>query len=120
MVLFKDKMDVLLSPATAMIAPKIEKDTLSHGESNLNQTAALMKYMLMGNMTGIPGIVFPIEYDNDGDVGEATGLPISILLQASHWREDLLFRLARVGSEGLLPNGLKKPTGYIGGGLTSW
>ena len=119
--LFEHKMDVLLSPATAMIAPKIEKDVLSYGESNLKQTTALMKYVVLGNLTGIPGIVFPIEYDDDGGGGggETTGLPISILLQSSHWREDLLFRLAQVGSEGLLPNGLKKPTAYIGGGLTS-
>jgi len=108
--LFRTKVQVLISPATASVAPKIENDILSHGESNLTQTAALMKYMILGNFTGIPGLVFPIGYDGNG-------LPISILLQAGHWREDLLFRLAKVGEESLLPGGIRKPSEYKGVGL---
>ncbi len=108
--LFKSNIDVLISPATASPAPKLENDVLSYGESNLRQTAMLMKYVVLGNFTGIPGLVFPIGYESE------SGLPISIQLQAGHWREDLLFRLAKVG-EGLLRNGLKKPDGFIGGGL---
>jgi Asp-tRNA(Asn)/Glu-tRNA(Gln) amidotransferase A subunit family amidase len=108
--LFKTKMDILISPATASTAPKMEHDVLSEGESNLKLTTELMKYVVMGNFTGIPGIVFPVDYDDQ------TGLPVSILLQAAHWREDLLFRLSKVG-EGLLPKGWKKPSGYIGSGL---
>ena len=109
--IFKNQVDIMLSPATASIAPPLKDDVLPQGESNLNQTAALMKYMIMGNFTGIPGIVFPVEYDPE------SGLPISILLQSSHWREDLLFRVTRIG-EKMLPFGLmKKPCGYLGSGL---
>ncbi len=108
--LFKTQMDVLISPATACLAPKIQSDVFAEGESNFKQTAALMKYMIHGNFTGIPGISFPVDYDDD------TGLPISIQLQAGHWREDLLFRLAKVG-QNLLSEGVKRPTGYIGSGL---
>lgn len=108
--LFKTQMDVWISPATAILAPKIQPDVLAEGESNLSQTTALMKYMIHGNFTGIPGISFPVDYDDE------TGLPIAIQLQAAHWREDLLFRLAKVG-QNLLSNGFKRPSGYIGSGL---
>jgi len=104
--LFHNKVDIIVSPATASIAPEIKADTLTHGESNMEGTAYLMRYIIHGNMTGIPGIVFPVGYDVD------TGLPISVQVQAAHWREDLLLRVARV-AEGLLPKGWSKPSTYI-------
>lgn len=103
--LFRDQIDVLLSPATAQVAPEIQSDVLAYGESNLNQTANLMKYIVHGNFTGIPGLVFPIGYDEQG-------LPIALQLQAAHWREDLLFYMAKIGEQGLLPQGWNKPEGY--------
>jgi len=104
--LFREEVDVIVSPATSSIAPKIQKDALAFGESDFGQTARLMHYIIHGNVTGIPAIVFPCGYDDD------KGLPISLQVQAPHWREDLLFRIAKV-SESLLPNGWLKPPTYV-------
>ena len=105
--LFRTTIDIIISPASGLVAPRMEDDVRPQGESNLKLTVALMTYSIIANFTGIPGIVFPVDYDND------TQLPIAIQLQAAHWREDLLFRLAKIG-ERLLPNGRDKPFGYIG------
>jgi Asp-tRNA(Asn)/Glu-tRNA(Gln) amidotransferase A subunit family amidase len=110
--IFRNKVDVILSPATPCTAPILKSDAMSHGESNLAQTSKLMRYMIHGNLTGIPAIVFPIAYDED------TSLPISLQIQAAHWREDLLLHVARE-SKGILKNGIEKPTVYVdvlGGG----
>mmetsp|Transcript_24541 Transcript_24541/g.30179 ORF Transcript_24541/g.30179 Transcript_24541/m.30179 type:complete len:722 (-) Transcript_24541:142-2307(-) len=124
--LFRTQIDILLSPATAQVAPLIGRDVLESGESNLKQTAALMKFIIHGNFTGIPGIVFPIAYygDDNGEISsssssskdskeddDAKGLPISLQLQAAHWNEDLLFHVANIGEQGLLSKGWKKPKG---------
>ncbi len=106
--LFQNKIDIILSPATPCIAPKIQEEILTYGGGELNsiQTTTLMRYVVHGNMTGIPGVVLPIGYDED------TSLPISLLIQASHWREDILFRVAKE-AERLLSNGWNKPTSYV-------
>ena len=104
--LFKNKVDVIVSPATPCIAPVLKDDALSCGESNLSETSALMRYMIHGNFTGIPGIVFPIAFDTE------TFLPISIQVSSSHWREDLLLRVA-ADSQGILKNGVAKPSIYV-------
>jgi len=105
--LFRSKVDILLSPATSCCAPLFREDTLSHGESNLAQTSTLMRYMIHGNLTGIPAMVFPIGYD------EETALPISLQIQAAHWREDLLFHVAKDSMQGILKRGVAKPTMYV-------
>ena len=106
--LFQNKVDIILSPATPCTAPLMRDDVASHGESNLTETSALMRYMIHGNLTGIPALVFPIAYDDE------TSLPISLQLQAAHWREDLLFHVASQ-SQDLLTGGIAKakPTLYV-------
>lgn len=104
--LFQNKVDIILSPTTPCTAPIMREDVASHGESNLSETSALMRYMIHGNLTGIPALVFPIAYDDE------TSLPISLQLQAAHWREDLLFHVA-VQSQDLLKGGVAKPTLYV-------
>ena len=63
--MFRKEVDVIVSPATSSIAPKIQKDVLAFGESDFEQTARLMNYIIHGNITGIPAIVFPCGYDDD-------------------------------------------------------
>ena len=104
--IFREEVDVIVSPATSSIAPMIQKDAVTYGESDIEQTTRLMKYIIHGNMTGIPGIVFPCGYD------DVSCLPISLQVQAAHWREDLLFKIARA-LESLLPNGWLKPSTYV-------
>ncbi len=110
--LFNTQIDILISPATATVAPCFPDDALVLGESNLKQTFDLMKYAILGNFVGIPGLVIPpVGYDQE------TKLPISILLQSSHWREDLLFRVAKACDTMKPIGGLNRPQHYIGGGL---
>ena len=104
--LFQNKVDVIISPGTPCCAPVITDDVKVCGESNLSQTGALMRYVIHGNFTGIPAIVFPIAYDDE------TSLPISLQVQAAHWREDLLLHVAKY-SQDLLINGIAKPSKYI-------
>lgn len=104
--IFENRVDVIVSPATPCCAPEFKADALSHGESNLAETAALMRYMIHGNFTGIPGIVFPIAYDDE------TSLPISLQVLAAHWREDLLLHVADK-SRGILEIGVAKPSVYV-------
>ena len=103
--LFRDEVDIILSPATAITAPRIEKDSLAVGEYDPVQTSKLMKYIIHGNMTGIPAIIIPCNYDKNG-------LPISLQAQAGHWKEDLLLRFVYEGRR-LLPRGMKKPVHYV-------
>ena len=104
--LFQNKVDIILSPATPCTAPLMRDDVASYGESNLSETSALMRYMIHGNLTGIPALVFPIAYD------EETSLPISLQLQAAHWREDLLFHVA-MQSQDILTGRIAKPALYV-------
>ena len=104
--LFQNKIDVIVSPATPCCAPIFKFDAFCHGESNLSETGALMRYMLFGNFTGIPAIVFPIAYDDE------TALPISLQIQAAHWREDLLLYMADKSQE-ILESGVAKPSIYV-------
>ena len=86
--LFETTIDVYVSPSTAIVAPKIPPEALEfRGESNLVQTAAIMRYMQLGNLVGIPGLSFPIGYTSEG-------IPTSMMVQAAHWNEDVLFRVA--------------------------
>ncbi len=82
-----ETIDVYVSPATGLVAPEIQPEVLSRGESNLKQTGALMRYMLLGNLVGIPAMVFPVGYTSEG-------LPTSMQIQSAHWDEDMLFRVA--------------------------
>jgi Asp-tRNA(Asn)/Glu-tRNA(Gln) amidotransferase A subunit family amidase len=81
------KVDIILSPTTAMTAPEIPLSAVTSGESNLAQTAALMRYIIHGNFLGIPALSIPVGYDTKG-------LPISVQFQSNHYHENLLFRIA--------------------------
>ena len=60
---------------------------LTHGYVDIPTTHKIVRYTLLGNMTGVPAIAIPVGYDSNN-------LPISLQLMASWWREDLLFMLA--------------------------
>ena len=100
--MFKNKVDLILSPATPCVAPVFEEDARPQGETNLSETTKLMQYMVHGNLTGVPAIVFPMGRD------EETGLPLSLQLMAAHWREDLLLRVAEAW-HGIAEGRIEKP-----------
>ncbi|KAM9964886.1 hypothetical protein ACTFIW_004678 [Dictyostelium discoideum] len=77
-------VDLIVTPTNAIAAPEIEKSVLSMGESNFGSVGELMKYVFVGNITGIPGITVPVGLTKDKN------LPIGFQIMAKWWQEDLL------------------------------
>ena len=82
-------MDGIVTPATALTAPPIALSSLSSGLSDVGLLAEIMRFALLGNLTGYPAITFPAGYD-------AQGLPVGFQVMGRPWAEGTLLRLARV------------------------
>ncbi|CAJ1966505.1 unnamed protein product [Cylindrotheca closterium] len=89
------QVDVILSPATGCTAPEVPKSVEKYGQSNLSQTANLMRYVYHGNLCGIPGVAVPVGYSEKNKASGIKELPISLLIQARHWEEDTILKVAR-------------------------
>jgi Asp-tRNA(Asn)/Glu-tRNA(Gln) amidotransferase A subunit family amidase len=96
------KVDLLVTPATAIIAPRIPEPALSTGWSNPRETTELMRFTFPANLAGMPAMSVPVGYT-------AEGLPMGMQLMAAHWREDLLFRAGLV-LQNTIPR--RPPGGY--------
>lgn len=81
------KVDVILTPGTALTAPVVPKQANSAGWSDLSTDTEMMRFVFSGNLTGLPAIAFPVGYDSDG-------MPIGMQAMGRHWEEHLLFRVA--------------------------
>ena len=88
------QVDCIVTPGTACVAPKIPKEALAKGESDLVTSGHLMKYALLGNFTGIPGVVVPVGYDKEG-------LPISLQIMGRWWEEHVILRVAHAVENGV-------------------
>ncbi|MRG93156.1 amidase [Polyangium spumosum] len=84
-----EAVDVLVTPTTALTAPRIAEDVLPRGESNLDVTSGLMRFVFPANLTGNPAISVPGGYG-------ASGHPIGIQLMGRPWEEHLLLRMGEV------------------------
>ncbi len=82
-------VDAVVTPTCASTAPAIPESTLPEGESNLQLTDALLRFVRQGNVTGFPAISLPVGYD-------PAGLPVGMQLMARPYEEHLLLRLGRV------------------------
>jgi len=80
-------VDVLLTPATALTAPKVPPEALSAGWSDLGTDTEMMRFVFPGNFAGMPAISFPVGYN-------AAGMPIGMQAMGRHWEEHLLLRVA--------------------------
>jgi Asp-tRNA(Asn)/Glu-tRNA(Gln) amidotransferase A subunit family amidase len=85
--------DALVTPTTARVAPRIGNDVLPRGESDLDLTSAMMRYVFLANLTGHPALTVPCGYDS-------RGLPIGLQLTGRAWEESLLLRLGRAVEAG--------------------
>jgi len=83
---FKE-VDVILTPSTAIAAPKIKKGALPDGDSDLSITIEIMRFATASNMTGHPAISFPVGYTQKG-------LPVGMQAIGRPWDEVTLFRMA--------------------------
>ncbi len=79
--------DAIVTPSTARTAPELPADALLTGESNLEDTDRIMRFAVLGNLTGLPAISVPAGFDDQG-------LPIGIQFMSRAWSESLLLRLA--------------------------
>ncbi len=81
------KVDVIITPGTALPAQKVPDQALSNGWSDLSVDTELMRYVYPGNLTGLPAISFPVGYDDHG-------MPIAMQAMGRYWEEHLLLRVA--------------------------
>ncbi|GAB2218014.1 hypothetical protein Droror1_Dr00001229 [Drosera rotundifolia] len=103
MEIFK-KVDVIVTPTTGMTAPLIPPGALKYGESNLQVSGYLMRFVISANLLGLPAISVPVGYDEQG-------LPIGLQLIGRPWGEASLLRLASA-IEGISGNSKKRPALY--------
>jgi Asp-tRNA(Asn)/Glu-tRNA(Gln) amidotransferase A subunit family amidase len=81
------KADVIVTPATGLVAPKIGPKVLPDGDSDLTTLNEIMRFAQPANMTGLPAIAFPVGYNKEG-------MPIGMQLMGRAWEESTLFRMA--------------------------
>jgi aspartyl-tRNA(Asn)/glutamyl-tRNA(Gln) amidotransferase subunit A len=76
------RVDVIAAPVAPTTAFRI-------GEHSDDPLAMYLEdvFSLPANLAGIPGLAFPVGFDNQG-------LPIGMQLMGSHFNEDILFRIA--------------------------
>nr|XP_043620002.1 fatty acid amide hydrolase-like [Erigeron canadensis] len=80
-------VDVIVTPTTGMTAPVIRRSSLTTGETNMKVTGNLMRFILAGNLLGLPAISVPVGYDKQG-------LPIGLQIIGRPWEEATILRLA--------------------------
>ncbi|NXN07459.1 FAAH hydrolase, partial [Indicator maculatus] len=79
-------VNCILTPAVPSTAPRIYESDLVTGSSDLAFTVQSMRFMQLGNFTGIPGLVVPVGYST-------AGLPINFQVMAKWWDEAVLLRV---------------------------
>ena len=79
------KVDMIATPAVACPAPVIHPEAIKTGIADSNNSAKLMCFSFLGNLTGNPGLVLPVGY-TDAD------LPVGLQLMGPWNQEDMLLR----------------------------
>ena len=82
-----EKIDVIVTPATACPGPLIRPAAVPLGESDTVSSGRLMRFSFLANLTGIPGVVLPVGYTS-------CGLPIGLQLMGGWYEERVLLRVA--------------------------
>ena len=82
-----ETVDAIISPATAMTAPRIPITNPSDSWSDMSVDTETMRFIVPGNLAGLPAISFPAGYDK-------LGLPINMQAMGRPWQEDILLRIA--------------------------
>jgi Asp-tRNA(Asn)/Glu-tRNA(Gln) amidotransferase A subunit family amidase len=80
-------VDAIVTPATGVVAPRINPAAQPYGESDLSTTTEIMRFAFPSNFTGHPAISFPAGYDSGG-------LPIGLQAIGRPWGERMLLRIA--------------------------
>jgi Asp-tRNA(Asn)/Glu-tRNA(Gln) amidotransferase A subunit family amidase len=88
------KVNVVISPTTALAAQPIPEGGIPGGWSDLSTETEMMRFAFPGNLTGLPAISFPAGYDG-------RGLPVGMQAMSRHWDEHLLLRVAYVAEQAI-------------------
>lgn len=85
---FEDqKIDLILTPATAVLSPNIPEKAHAYGMSKASLTVQSITYCSLANVTGIPAVTVP--------AGFHKGLPVALQFMSAWWNEALLCRIAK-------------------------
>lgn len=117
------EVDVIATPTTANLPPRLNRDRLLTGISDLDSLSQTMRYAVPANMLGFPAITMPagfvtahsrhfwhLETERDEDGNIYSQVPVGLQLMAPHWQEALLLRFAREAEE-LVPRA--RPRVYL-------
>lgn len=88
------QVDAILTPTTALAAQLVMPGGRVSGWSDLGTDTEMMRYVVAGNLVGLPAISFPVGYDN-------RGLPVGMQAMGRHWEENLLLRIAYTSEQAL-------------------
>jgi len=83
------KVDIIFTPATGIVAPPIREAALPRGESDLSTLTEIMRFIYAGNFVGLPALSFPLAYN-------AAGLPVAGQVIGRYWEEHHLLRIGRL------------------------
>lgn len=83
------EVDVLITPATATAAPPIPEGADACGWSDLSSVIEAMRYVVPGNLVGLPAMSVNVGYTR-------SGMPVGIQTMAAPWRDDLVLGVSSV------------------------
>lgn len=84
--LFKN-VDVIVTPTTACVAQKIDKDAIPRGKSMAVVSGKLTRHLNLANLTGAPAISYPIGLSSEG-------LPVGLQFMGKWYDEKTLLQVA--------------------------
>lgn len=105
-------LDLIATPTTGNLPPRLNRDRLLSGVSDLSSLTETMRFVVQANLTGLPAVSVPAgfvtahsrhfwqtveERDVDGNV--YSQVPVGLQFMARHWNEALLLRMARICEE---------------------
>ncbi|MBA4419598.1 MAG: amidase [Anaerolinea sp.] len=80
-------VDFILTPGTARVSQPVPDGGYASGWSDLSLDTEMMRFMIPGNLLGLPAISFPSGYDS-------RGMPVGMQAFGRHWEENVLLRVA--------------------------
>lgn len=96
------KVDVIVTPMTGCVAPKIDEDAINCGKTMTEISGKLVRYATLANLTGNPAMTCPIGFSDDG-------LPIGLQFMGKWFDETTLLSICWV-----LEKSKRFPTGKPG------
>src|SRR5436190_348631 len=90
--LFNTQVNLILTPSTAITAPKIHPQSLKYGEIDLTTLSIVIRFTTFVNLSGVPAVTVPAGYDDNQ-------LPIGLQFVAKWFDEATLLRIAKVSEE---------------------